>query len=540
MTARDRIGRILGVVLAALASLSLGGVMAPEAEAGRGDPPVPVLNWQPCGADFPGKLCATATVPLDYDSPRGRTTQLALAKVPASDTARRIGSVFINPGGPGGSGVDLLLSGFGDLLAGNLDGRFDIVGFDPRGVAGSDPLHCFDSAEEFDEFFGSQPVFPYQRGQERPFFQHYRQLAQECLDDRQAVARHMSTADVARDLDLLRRAVGDAKLSYLGFSYGSYLGNTYANLFPNRVRALVIDGVLDPRLWSSGWQIKSDRVATQEVFEEFLRLCDAAGPQCAFFTAGGSAARWDALTADIRREPLVVNAEFTYTYDLLIADAAVVMYAPEIWSDSAAFIDQVADLALADQPAAALATLRQRLLQRLAAPQQEADYPNSRDAYYGNQCADTEYPRRFSTYRAIGAYAERGSQVGPYWWWPNAGCADWPTAPDRYVGPWTARTSAPVLVVGNFFDPATDYAGARASDQLLRNSRLLTYAGWGHTAYGRSACTTEHIDRYLLTGALPPRGTICPANQNPFTAAAAQRSAPTPLIGLPTLKRGSL
>ena len=517
--------------------MSLAGVTAPEAEADRGGPPVPVLDWQPCGADFPGKLCATATVPLDYDNPHGRTTQLALAKTPASDTARRIGSVFINPGGPGGSGVEMLLSGFGDFLAGNLDGRFDIVGFDPRGVAGSDPLHCFDSAAEFDEFFGNQPVFPYQRRQERPFFEQYRKLGPECLDDRQAVAAHMSTADVARDLDLLRRAVGDAKLSYLGFSYGSYLGNTYANLFPDRVRALVIDGVLDPRLWSSGWQIRSDRVATQEVFDEFLRLCDAAGPQCAFFTAAGSTARWDALAARIRREPLVVDAEFTYTYDLLVADAASAMYAPEIWSDYAAFLDQVADLALANQSAAALATVRERFRQRLSAPHPEADYPNFLDAYYGNQCADTDYPRQFSTYRAIGAYAERGSQFGPYWWWPNAGCADWPTSPDRYLGPWTARTSAPVLVVGNFFDPATDYAGARASDQLLRNSRLLTYAGWGHTAYGRSSCTTEHIDQYLLTGALPPRGTVCPANPNPFSADAARRSTPTPLVGLPTLKR---
>ena len=253
--------------------------------------------------------------------------------------------------------------------------------------------------------------------------------------------------------------------------------------------------------------------------------------ECPFFTAGGSAARWEALADRIRREPVVLDAEFTYTYDLLIADAAGSMYVPEIWSDYAAFLDQVADVALADRPAAALVMPRGRLLQRLTPPQQEADYPNFLDAYFGNQCADTEYPRRFSTYRAIGAYAERGSRFGPYWWWFNAGCADWPTSPDRYVGPWTARTSAPVLVVGNFFDPATDYAGARASNRLLRNSRLLTYAGWGHTAHGRSACTTEHIDRYLLTGALPPRGTICPANPSPFTAAAARRSAQAPLVG---------
>ena len=523
MTARVRVRRVLALALSALAALSLTGLVAPTAEAAPARPAVPVLDWRPCGDDFPGKLCATATVPLDYDRPRGRTTRLALAKVPASDPARRIGTVFINPGGPGGSGVDLLLQGFGDQLAGNLDGRFDIVGFDPPGVAGSDPRHCL----------GSQPIFPYQRRQQRPYFEQYRRLGPECLDDRQAIARHMSTADVARDLDLLRRAVGDRKLSYLGFSYGSYLGNTYANLFPGKVRALVIDGVLDPRLWSSGRQVRSDRVATQEVFDEFLRLCDAAGPQCAFSAPGGSEKRWKALAASIRREPVAFDETFTYTYDRLIADAAGAMYAPEIWSDYAAFIDLVASLALDDRPATALVAQRERLLERLTPTRREADYPNFLDAYYGNQCADTEYPRRFADYRRIGAYAARGSQFGPYWWWPNAGCANWPTAPDRYTGPWTARTSAPVLVVGNFYDPATDYAGARASDRLLRNSRLLSYAGWGHTAYGRSACSTDHIDRYLLTGALPPRGTVCPANPNPFNGATARRSAEAPLVGLP-------
>ena len=539
MAAGARVRQVLALGLAALAAVSLTGLMTPAAEAAPARPRVPVLNWQPCGDDFPGKLCATATVPLDYDRPRGRTTTLALAKVPASDAKRRIGTVFINPGGPGGSGVDLLLYGFGDYLADNLDGRFDVVGFDPRGVAGSDPLHCFDSEAELNAFFGSQPIFPYLRSQQRPYFEQYRRLGPECLDDRQAIARHMSTADVARDLDLLRRAVGDAKLSYLGFSYGSYLGNTYANLFPKKVRALVIDGVLDPRLWSSGWQIRSDRVATQEVFDEFLRLCDAAGPQCPFFTPGGSAARWKALAASVRREPVVLDPTFTYTYDLLIADATGAMYSPEAWNDYATFLDQVADLALADRPAAALVAQRERLLSRLTPPRREADYPNFTDAYYGNQCADTEYPRRFATYRAIGEYAARGSQFGPYWWWANAGCANWPTAPDRYVGPWTARTSAPVLVVGNLFDPATDYAGARASDRLLRNSRLLTYAGWGHTAYGRSACSTDYINRYLVTGALPPRGTVCPANPNPFSGATARRSASAPLVGLPQPAPGS-
>ena len=536
--------RITRTALIVLLALGLSGVVTSGAEARPASPPVPVLDWQPCGSDHPGFECTTAIVPLDYDHPRGRTTQLALAKRPAGNPAIRIGTVFVNPGGPGGSGVNTVLNGFGEFLGDNLGGRFDVVGFDPRGVGASDPMHCFESAEESEAFFASQPIFPYLRRQERPYFRQYRQLARECLDDRQSVIRHMSTADVARDMDLLRRAVGDAKLTYLGFSYGSYLGNTYANLFPHKVRALVIDGVLDPRLWSSGWQVVSDRVATQEVFDEFLRLCGAAGEQCTFYEEGGAAARWDAVAESLRRQPLVFPDGTQYGYDFLIADATGALYVPEVWSDFATFLDLVADATLVDATlaekprAAALASLRSKLLGRLTADTQEADYPNGFEAYYGNQCADTEYPARFGAYRAIGDYAERGSQFGPYWWWPNAGCAAWPTAHDRYTRPWTARTSSPVLVVGNFFDPATDYAGAKASDRLLRNSRLLSYAGWGHTAYRRSECARGYIDGYLLSGALPPTGTICPANPNPFLNPAAQTSdTPSVMVGLPSLKR---
>jgi TAP-like protein len=182
------------------------------------------------------------------------------------------------------------------------------------------------------------------------------------------------------------------------------------------------------------------------------------------------------------------------------------------------------------------AVVRSALLARLTPPGFEADYDNGFDAYYGNQCADTEYPSAFLSWRLIGAYAEAGSRFGPLWWWGNAGCADWPVNRDRYTGPWTARTSAPVLVIGNFFDPATDLAGAEATAQLLRGSRLLAYAGWGHTAYGISECATEHINAYLVAGTLPPRGTVCPANPNPFVASDLRAAAaPTRLAGLPTL-----
>ncbi|WP_434453142.1 alpha/beta hydrolase [Lentzea sp. E54] len=476
-------------VLAAAAALMITGTPAVQAS---GSPAVPKIDWVACGPDHPGFECASVRVPLDYDNPRGATTSVALARKPATDKARRIGSLFLNPGGPGGSGVNFAF-GAGETLSANLQGRFDIVGFDPRGVGRSDPLHCFASEEDLGKFFEGMPAFPYQTAQERPFFDRYRSLGPECRDD-QTIARHMSTADVARDMDLLRRAVGDRKLSYLGFSYGSFLGATYANLFPDNIRALVIDGVLNPELWSSGRQIESDRIATKEEFREFLRNCDEA--QCVF--GPQSEKRWDALLKSVRAKPIELDGQ-VFTYDAVISFALGAMYSPSGWPEAAAFLDQLSDASTGALSVAA-----------------EPDYPNGFDSYNGNACADIEYPRDFGTYRAVSRYAEAGSEFGPAWWWGNAACANWPTNPDRYTGPWHTRTNAPVLVVGNHFDGVTDFRGAQAVNRQLAGSRLLAYAGWGHTAYGVSKCATDHTNAYLLDGTLPPAGTVCPANPNPF------------------------
>jgi len=555
-------------VVVAVGALLLSPVAAQPA-AGRSSPPagarlaVPDLAWRPCGTGFPGTECATATVPLDYDRPNGPTTTIALARVPATapgptggagdptapGNAPRVGSLFVNPGGPGGSGVGLVLGGFGKFLADQLGGRFDIVGFDPRGVGASDPLHCFASKADLDAFLAAQPVFPFRGAQFAPYFRHVTGLNRECRDDRQVVVEHMSTADVVRDLDLLRRSVGDRELTYLGFSYGSYLGNTYANMFPRRVRALVIDGVLDPRLWSSGRQIVSDRIATQEEFAEFLRLCEAAGRSCAFGAGPPqAAARWERLASRLRERPVRLADGTVYGYDFLIGDGVSAMFDPGTWGGREGFgalFDAVADAALSGAAPNKVAALRARLHQRLQGPTMhgavtstravEANYANDVDAYYGNQCADTGYPSTLGAFRAIDRFALRGSRFGPFWWWGNAPCANWPTSSDRYSGPWDAQTAQPVLVVGNFFDGVTDLRGAQASSRLLHNSRLLSYAGWGHTAYGTSDCVTDDVNAYLIDRTLPAPGKVCPANPNPFLPAAERLLAeqPAKYVGLP-------
>jgi pimeloyl-ACP methyl ester carboxylesterase len=533
-----------------LACSLAAAMLAAPASATSSPLVVPTINWGSCGDDFVGFDCATVQVPLDYDHTNGPKTQIALARVPATDQANKIGTLFVNPGGPGGSGVEtVLVAGLGDLLNQTLQGRFDIVGWDPRGVGASTPIKCWDSNDARTAYFRNSPSFPYKTSQQRPYYELRRSVAALCFGRGQAIVRHMSTADVVRDLDLLRRAVGDPKLNYLGYSYGSYIGNTYANMYPNKIRTLAIDGVLNPILFSSGWQIQSNRNSADITRKEFFRLCDLAGSQCALSGPSGSKSRFDALLNFARDTPILLNdgqgGVSEYTYDFLVDDSVGAMFNPETWASHADFLDQLNDAVFGGDAAAGRRALQKRseieTILRDAAPRREI-YDNSTEALYGNHCSDAEYPSFFRAFSAIGRYAELGSFDGPSWWWINSGCANWPAAADRYVGPWTARTSAPVLVIGNFFDPSTDYAGAVASNRLLQNSRLLSYAGWGHTAAysGRSQCVDDLVTQYFINGTLPPKNTVCPAAPNPFVTAAANarksKATVMPMTGLRQLR----
>lgn len=514
-------------------------------------PDVPKIAWSSCGeADFPKAECAKVEVPLDYDNPKGEKTTIAVSRIPASNPAQKIGTLFLNPGGPGGSGADFVLFGFGEFIEQKLGGRFDIVGWDPRGIGGSTPLQCWDSNEAAEQYFAKSPGFPFQPQQERPFYELNKQIYAVCVgkEKNRKILRHMGTADVVRDLDLLRQAVGDDRLTYLGYSYGSHIGNTYANLFPDKVRALVIDGVLDPILWTAGWQIKADRTASFETLKEFFKQCDLSTPEeCALRGPKGAKARFDALLDYVRDKTIVIGEpgdQFIYPYDTFVGDSTGLMYSPVFWKLYALFLNELNNIVIGVPGAPARALQSRRELERAfsaASPARER-YRNGTEAYLGNHCSDAQYPSDFPLYSWIGKYAAAGSFQGPVWWWGNTGCAAWPISRDRYNGPWVTRTSAPVLVVGNFFDPATDYAGAVTSSKLLYNSRLLSYAGWGHVVSytGRSACVDNYVTQYLLDGSLPARGTVCPTEANPFyrapETARVPARGPVQQIGLPSLK----
>jgi pimeloyl-ACP methyl ester carboxylesterase len=473
------------------------------------------ISWSPCyGGAF---QCGTVQVPLDYDQPSGPTISIALTRLPASDPSRRIGSLFLNPGGPGGSGVDYVVGAGPFLYSDEVRAKFDLVGFDPRGVQRSTGLRCFGTQRQWGPAFVDF-AFPTTAEQEQQWAAADRYLADSCRKRAGTIAAHMSTANVARDLDRLRAAVGDSRLTYAGVSYGSYLGATYANLFPNRVRALVVDGVLDPIAWSTG---RGDAATTpfstrlfsnlgaQMTLNEFFRLCDAGGPDnCAL--AGDAATRYAALVERLRTEPL----EFTYPdgfteifdHTKLIGATLGALYWTGIWED---FADFLADLEAQASPAALARAYQRFRVRGVYMPKRgDAGYHNFLEPFAAVACEDSDNPTSYSAWSASAAGAS--GYFGPLWTWITSICAVWPYQDmDRYMGPFTAQTDSPLLIIGNYFDPATRYEGAVTLANLMPSSRLLTLDGWGHTSLFLSTCIDAAITRYLVDRTLPAVGTVC-------------------------------
>jgi pimeloyl-ACP methyl ester carboxylesterase len=508
--------RILtGVVVSALVLLLSGDAGAAPTK----------IAWSKCSGQF---QCGTLQVPLDYDQPNGTTISLAVVKLPASDPAHRIGSLLLNPGGPGGSGVDYALFAGPYLYTPEVRARFDLVGFDPRGIARSTALRCFGSIEQSVSAFPAVP-FPTTRDELSEWMAADGQLVDACDQRGGRLADHMATADVARDMDSLRAALGDSKLTYAGVSYGSYLGVTYANLFPDRVRALVVDGVLDPIAWSTGrggeastlpfsTRLHSD-VGAQATLNEFFRLCDAGASRCAF--SGGAAARYAALAQRLRQRPVTVTfADGTSDvlgYSDLIGYSLGALYDSSSWPDFAALLADIEHQASGQQIGARAQRFRGSglYLPKRGFPR----YLNFAESFAPVACADSDNPSSYEAWWNAGIAADAANgYFGRLWTWASGICASWDrTDADRYMGPFNARTSHPVLVVGNQFDPATPYHGAVTVASLLPSSALLTVHGWGHTSLFLSACADQAITRYLVDVTTPPRGTVCEQDVVPFS-----------------------
>jgi pimeloyl-ACP methyl ester carboxylesterase len=503
----------------------------------------PKLTWYSC---YGYARCTTVRVPLDYDKPKGKKVELALLKVPAKNQKKKIGTLFVNPGGPGGSGTEIAYYS-PDFLSAAVTDRFDVVGFDPRGVAFSRNLKCFSSPRKGSPVSDkiNSVAFPYGAAQEKAFINTYNKHAKACATTGKPLSGAMSTAEVARDMDLLRRAVGDKKLTYLGFSYGSYLGEVYANLYPDRVRALVIDGVLDPVKWAGTKKTQNTPIGARlgsaegaaKALNRALVLCDQAGETRCTFAAGNPVANFEKIAQRLRKAPLVeIDEETGDRYVTTYADFVGITlsmlysqyYAPEMVTDFASYLAELTGVSAATTSRAQTVRAMIKLTksveeqQRRPLPGKRLGFPydNSVDAFQTIACTDSRNTKNLASFgRLANAADKRAPYFGRFWLWNLAGCSSpkWKAKDeDAYRGTFAKKTSTPVLIVGNYWDPATSYAGAVSTSKRLPNSRLLSSSSWGHTAYGTSDCINGAIDTYLLTKKVPAKGKVCAGEYTPF------------------------
>jgi pimeloyl-ACP methyl ester carboxylesterase len=508
MITRRRITAAL-VAAAALLAAVLVPATASAAAPGPATPPVPVLHWRSCDAGF---QCATARVPLSYRDPVGAAISIAVVKHAATDPARRIGTLFFNGGGPNEQ-IESFVAGFGEFPAA-IAARYDIITFDPRGFGYSTAIRCFPTMAAENKFLGGLPAFPVGARQDATWERTWARFDAQCAQRNGSLLDHDTTADVARDMNLLRQAVGAPVLNYIGLSYGTGLGATYANLFPATTGHMILDGNLNPVAWTYPdavrpiWLRQHSDQASAASMRAFLDLCGQTTTAACAFSAGTPAvtrAKWDTLLRRLGRHPVTIGTQ-TYTY----ADSVVSVPLGTVsqWQAGASLLQQLWVASAAGSGPSASAS---------AAP--PAVY-TGQEQTLAVLCSDSPNPRDPAAYAAAAqlAYARSGG-FGLQWAWNSEACADWPAAAaqDRYAGPWNRPTASTILVLGNTGDPVLPYRDSVAMSRYLARARLLTVDGYGHTeAANPSTCATDYEISYLLTGALPPAGTVCQQNATPF------------------------
>jgi pimeloyl-ACP methyl ester carboxylesterase len=472
----------------------------PSSQPGSASPaaPVPVarpVTWSDCGSGFE---CGQLLVPRDYAAAGGPALVISLIRLPALDRARRIGSLVVNPGGPGGSGTDFVRRSAERLFDDAVRRRFDIVGFDPRGVNRSSEVRCVD---DLDHFLASDPT-PDTPAELATLLDGERTFAEGCQRRNGDLLPYLGTENVARDLDMLRAALGDAKLSYIGFSYGTLIGALYAQLFPDRIRALVLDGAVDPALDQAGLS-EGQALGFEGALRRFLADC-AGDRSCVFRHGGKPGPAFDALMRRIEAKPLPAirfrDARLvgpSYAWSGVVAS----LYARGSWPILAV------GLTLAEAGDGSMFLL---LADPLNGRNSDGGYSNLIDAHRAVACVDFPAPRDPAVYQARAtAWTRKAPHFGALLAFSDVGCAFWPIPPTRKPAPVSAPGAPPLVVIGTTGDPATPYAWSVALSRQLSSSILVTRRGEGHTGYAYSACVQKAANAYLVALTVPRSGLTC-------------------------------
>lgn len=503
---RARTAVILSTVLVLLVGIAVYAAFATRSPGF--DPPEPLdaaapaglesfytqqLDWSDCGDGH----CATVTVPIDYAAPDGPTTKLRMVFYPATGTATR--SIFVNPGGPGGSAID-----FAKTLQGQLGNDVreaaDVVGVDPRGVGLSSPLTCL-SDQKFDAYTAGDPD-PDDAAEIAASRAAFTALGAACLQNSGELAAHVSTVEVARDTDVVRALVGRAKLDWFGASYGTELGSVYAELFPDRVGRMVLDGAVDPSL-----DAVDSSFAQAEGFQRALAAYAADCVKTATCPLGADAdagiAKISALMDQLDTTPLPGRGERRLTEGLAFYGIAVTLYDKTSWPA----LSQALEAAFAGD-GSVLVTLSDFYFDR----QPDGGYgSNIGQVINAVSCLDS--PGGL-TLADVEEQTPRFVQASPVFGRALAfgalGCSDWPIGATSPLPQIDGAGAPPIVVIGTTRDPATPYESAQALASQLESGVLLTRDGDGHTAYlSGNDCIKNAVDLYLSDGSVPKDGTTC-------------------------------
>jgi pimeloyl-ACP methyl ester carboxylesterase len=443
--------------------------------------------------------CGRLRVPLDYTNAAGDSIDLFLLRVRYGQREHPIGSLVVNPGGPGGSGLDAAV-GLSLSLPLEVLRRFDVVGFDPRGVGLSHAIECIpNSVKDRGTALDPDARTPAQYAAQVTLA---REMGAGCAKKYGSALAHYNTEETARDMDLVRQAVGDKKLSYLGYSYGTRLGSVYASIFPDRVRAMVLDGAVDP-VADDVTSAEGQAAGFENAYTQFAADCRRRGSRCLI---GPDARQFLAgLVAKARRAPIHSSHPgerrvATAGYVLLAAISA--LYDQQHWSDLESALAQ-AD----NGDAAGVFKLADEYSQR----DSHGDYTNILDANVAINCADSASRVSDAAVRAaLSAWRVKYPLFGTSLALGLLGCQQWP-APRHPLPKVRAAGAPPILVIGTVHDPATPYASAQVLTRQLATGTLLTWDGEGHTAYPKTGCVTRAVDAYLVSVRAPQKGTSCPS-----------------------------
>ncbi|MGY5127191.1 alpha/beta hydrolase [Streptomyces nigrescens] len=469
------------------------------------------VQWTACGEDVTpeavsGAECGWVKVPVDYAAPDGETVKLRVSRVPAKDHSRRLGSLLFNPGGPGAGGASDVAGGNWQA-GGQARARYDLVGFDPRGIAGSGQIKCPDGVAEGPE----NP--PRTEAEAEKTFTDATRRAKACKKASGAVLAHMDSVSVARDLDVLRTVLGDAKLNYTGVSYGTFIGQQYMKLFPGKVGRMVLDGVVNPA--TDMQQVARRDVKTSEdALRRYAQDLVARGDDRLGATAGEILRSLTEFAKRLEQEPLrgadgeeVTDATLSTYLDMAVMDE-------ESWKPLTTALVAAMDGDGTAFERFEAATAGESGGEELT-PQEEQAEENESASMPAVLCLDSpsapKSPKEMLD--TADAFAKQSPLFGRYYAWQMIDCATWPIAPTGAAEPIKASGAAPVLLVSYTDDSHTPLGNAQAVHRQLDNSSLLVRKGRGHGAYASedpSTCTDRAVDRYLVGGKLPDKAANCP------------------------------